>query len=132
MALKPKVLNSEASTTEIPVPGETKTYTKVIVKSPASTREIDLPSETGTYTTTSLNGGGTYSEWAEILCESKLTTAKIIQIQRALKAAGYDPGPIDDIIGPRTRAKLLEYQKAKGLPQGNLNIETLRSLGVEK
>ena len=54
----------------------------------------------------------------------------IIQIQKALKAKGYDPGPIDDVFGPLTKTALIQYQKDKGLPVGNLNLETLKSLGV--
>ena len=48
-----------------------------------------------------------------------------------LKAAGYNnPGPIDNILGSQTKSALLQYQKDKNLPQGNLNLETLKSLGV--
>jgi peptidoglycan hydrolase-like protein with peptidoglycan-binding domain len=60
-----------------------------------------------------------------------MTTEKIVSIQRALKSAGYDPGPIDDVIGPRTRLALEAYQKDKGLPIGNINRETMQSLGIE-
>jgi len=33
-------------------------------------------------------------------------------------------------MGPRTREALIQFQKDNGLPIGNLNIETLRALGV--
>src|SRR5690606_24112304 len=36
-------------------------------------------------------------------------------IQRALAAAGYSPGPIDGIIGPRTREAVKAFQNAFGL-----------------
>lgn len=36
-------------------------------------------------------------------------------IQRALKAAGYDPGPIDGKIGKKTKAAIIDFQKANGL-----------------
>ncbi len=39
----------------------------------------------------------------------------ILEIQKALKAAGYDPGPLDGIDGPRTHAALTAFQQAKGL-----------------
>ncbi len=39
--------------------------------------------------------------------------------QKALKAAGYDPGPIDGVLGPRTKAALEAFQADKGLePDG--------------
>lgn len=31
------------------------------------------------------------------------------QVQRALATAGYDPGPIDGIMGPRTKSALQKY-----------------------
>jgi peptidoglycan hydrolase-like protein with peptidoglycan-binding domain len=74
---------------------------------------------------------GGLQDWKEVLCSNKLTTEKVIEIQKALKSRGYDPGPLDDVLGPVTRAALVKYQKEKGLPVGNLNIETLKSLGVE-
>ena len=73
---------------------------------------------------------GGFQGWREILCANDLTTSKISEIQRALKNAGYNPGPIDNIMGSQTKSALKAYQKAKGLPVGNLNIETLKSLGV--
>jgi peptidoglycan hydrolase-like protein with peptidoglycan-binding domain len=45
--------------------------------------------------------------------------------QQALKAKGYDPGPIDGIHGPRTSAAIRDYQKAEGLKvTGDMNAET--------
>lgn len=37
------------------------------------------------------------------------------QLQKALRLAGYCPGKIDGIIGPKTRAATSEFQKAKGM-----------------
>jgi hypothetical protein len=31
------------------------------------------------------------------------------EVQRALVAAGYDPGPIDGIMGPRTKSAVRKY-----------------------
>lgn len=39
----------------------------------------------------------------------------ILEIQQALKAAGYDPGPLDGKEGQRTRAALVAYQRDRGL-----------------
>jgi len=36
-------------------------------------------------------------------------------LQQQLKAAGFDPGPIDGVFGPRTKAAVEAYQKANGL-----------------
>ena len=39
----------------------------------------------------------------------------VIELQRGLKALGYDPGPIDGRAGARTRAAVRQYQEASGL-----------------
>lgn len=39
------------------------------------------------------------------------------QVQELLKAAGFDPGYIDGVVGPRTRDALRRYQASQGLPQ---------------
>ncbi|MBC7975941.1 MAG: peptidoglycan-binding protein [Myxococcales bacterium] len=49
--------------------------------------------------------------------------------QLALKRLGYDPGPVDDVYGQRTRSALTRFQRAKHLPvSGTLDDETLRLL----
>jgi peptidoglycan hydrolase-like protein with peptidoglycan-binding domain len=40
---------------------------------------------------------------------------KIRQEQLRLRAAGFDPGPIDGVLGPRTKAAMQRYQKSLGL-----------------
>ena len=74
---------------------------------------------------------GSYADWVEVLCGTKITSATVIAIQRALRAKGYDPGPDDNVLGPKTNAAIIKYQKENNLPSGNLNLETLKSLGVE-
>jgi hypothetical protein len=74
---------------------------------------------------------GGFSEWREVLCPVKTTDYTITQIQRALKDAGYDPGPIDGVFGSQTKGALIKFQKANNLPQGRLDIETLKKLGVQ-
>jgi hypothetical protein len=38
------------------------------------------------------------------------------QAQERLKTAGFNPGPIDGLFGPQTRAALRRYQASQGLP----------------
>jgi len=59
-----------------------------------------------------------------------MNAVTIKELQRALSSAGFNPGPIDGIYRPLTRAAVGRFQKAKGLPSGALTIETLRALHV--
>ena len=43
------------------------------------------------------------------------SAGRVRAVQRALARLGYDPGPVDGAIGPRTRAALRAYQDASGL-----------------
>ncbi len=57
--------------------------------------------------------------------------ARIRRVQEALKNEGHDPGPIDGVMGPKTKEALREYQKQENLQQtGRLDRETLSKLGV--
>jgi murein L,D-transpeptidase YcbB/YkuD len=57
------------------------------------------------------------------------STKRVKQVQRALKQAGFDPGPIDGLIGHRTHAALIEFQKAHGLESdGVLGVKTWEAL----
>lgn len=53
--------------------------------------------------------------------------------QEALKSKGFDPGPVDGVVGAKTRAAVREYQKQNKIrPTGHLGGETYGSLGVER
>lgn len=74
---------------------------------------------------------GGFTEWREVVCNYKVTADLNQQIQRALRDKGYDSGPIDNIIGTKTKAALVAFQKKNNLPIGNLNIETMYALGID-
>jgi peptidoglycan hydrolase-like protein with peptidoglycan-binding domain len=40
------------------------------------------------------------------------------QVQAMLTKLGYDPGPVDGIMGPKTVAALRHYESANNLPRG--------------
>jgi peptidoglycan hydrolase-like protein with peptidoglycan-binding domain len=51
--------------------------------------------------------------------------------QQALKERGFDPGPIDGTMGPKTRAALADFQKKEGLkPTGTLDKKTMARLST--
>jgi peptidoglycan hydrolase-like protein with peptidoglycan-binding domain len=51
--------------------------------------------------------------------------------QEALKTQGFDPGPVDGYMGPRTRAAISDYQRKNDLPvTGMLDDATMAKLNV--
>ena len=148
-----RVVKTPATTREEIIPAEYKTVTKRVVKTPATVREevipaeyntvtmrklktaaatnaIEIPAEYATITKTRLVKKGGFTEWREVLCNDAVTQYTVRQIQEALRSRGYDPGPIDDIMGVLTKKALTKYQKDQGLPVGQLDFETLKSLGI--
>lgn len=51
----------------------------------------------------------------------------VIRVQQALKAKGYDPGPIDGIVGPKTNAAMVTFQMSHGIT-GNDAVAWARTL----
>ena len=55
--------------------------------------------------------------------------SRVQQAQARLKAAGFDPGPSDGTLGPKTRDALRRYQRTQGLQAtGELDAQTLDAL----
>jgi hypothetical protein len=53
-------------------------------------------------------------------------------VQAALEREGYDPGPVDGVMGPGTRDAIADYQSDHGLyVTGEINDSLLRSLELE-
>jgi hypothetical protein len=72
-------------------------------------------------------GGGMKVGKGVTLIQEQVKTA-----QQKLKDAGYDPGPIDGIVGPKTRAAIRGFQQAKGLPvTGKLDQKTASAMGLQ-
>jgi len=57
--------------------------------------------------------------------------SQVMAMQQALKERGFEPGPIDGVMGPRTSSALKEYQKAENLKMtGRIDRDTAAKLGV--
>jgi peptidoglycan hydrolase-like protein with peptidoglycan-binding domain len=51
-------------------------------------------------------------------------------VQRALRDKNEDPGPIDGVVGPRTRSAVRAFQKRYGMePSGKVDNQLLFALG---
>ncbi len=125
-----KVLVTAASSREEDVPAEVKITTRKVVDEPARNEKIEIPATYKSVMKKILVAKGGYQDWKEVLCADKLNEQRILAIQKALKAEGYDPGPFDNMFGAKTKEALIKFQQDKGLPVGNLNMETLKVLGV--
>lgn len=128
-----QVIKTPATVREEIIPAEYENQSMRKVKTPAATRTIEIPAEYQTITKTRLVRQGGFTEWREVVCSNQITSALITQVQRALIAKGYNVGPagVDNVFGTDTKAALVKYQRDNGLPVGNLDKETLKSLGIE-
>ena len=67
--------------------------------------------------------------WTEVLCDNDMSECRISEIQRALSRGGYNPGPIDGIVGRQTMAAVKAFQKDFNLAVADhLTVETVRAL----
>ena len=70
-------------------------------------------------------------EWREILCQTNMTQDRISDIQASLAKKGFDPGPIDGVVGYRTMEAVNNFQAKNKLPVDKyLNVATIKALGV--
>jgi peptidoglycan hydrolase-like protein with peptidoglycan-binding domain len=59
-----------------------------------------------------------------------LNQAGIRQVQLALQKKGFDPGPIDGVLGARTREAVRSFQEYYGIKaSGQIDNQTLYALG---
>jgi outer membrane murein-binding lipoprotein Lpp len=147
-----KVLKTPATTREEAIPAEYKTITRTVVDKPATTRKIEIPAEYATVKVRNLVSPPkevrtpieaeyrtvtkqamvkpSYMEWRQILCETNMNQGTILDVQKALKAKSFDPGPLDGIYGGQTRSAVHAFQKANKLPTGALTYGTVKALGL--
>src|SRR5262245_27044957 len=58
--------------------------------------------------------------------------SNIKAVQQALKDKGYDPGPVDGVVGSRTKEAIKSFQTASNIrATGTINAETAEKLGVQ-
>jgi len=133
-------------------PARYKTVTRRVVKTPASTKTVEIPAQykivkvrklvsapqekrieiPAKYKTITkrIKVAEQRLEWRPVLCQTNMTRELISEVQRALKTAGFDPGPVDGVVGRGTLRAVDAYQREKGLARGGLTMDTLKSLGV--
>ena len=124
-----KVLKKTPTIKKIPLEPKYKTVKVRKLVSPAKTKRVKIPAEYQTVTKR-IKVSDEHMEWVPILCETNFNVGLITQLQKKLKAAGFDPGKIDGQYGKSTYEAVTKFQKKNGLASGHLTMETLRALGV--
>jgi peptidoglycan hydrolase-like protein with peptidoglycan-binding domain len=62
-----------------------------------------------------------------------LASAEVRELQRRLRAVGFDPGPLDGSAGPTTANAARKYQRARGLAvTGEVDHDLLARLRAER
>ena len=126
-----RVIAEPAKVIEVPVDAVYKNVPTKVLVTPESVSEVTIPAQYKTVNERRLIKKGGYSVWTEILCASKTSSSTVRGVQKALADKGYTVGPIDGVMGLQTQTALKQFQTDNGLPIGNLNIETLKALGLK-
>lgn len=129
--IKKRVMVSPPTTRTVQIPAKYKTVAVTrLVEAPREVRET-IPAVYQTVSKQELVSDGRM-EWRSILCKTNMTAGRISLIQQALERAGYNPGPIDGIVGPETMRAVNAYQRDNNLPVDKyLNVKTVKALGVK-
>ncbi len=127
-------LTSDATivSTDVPAQYTTRTFDKLAA--PASTTTTDIPAQYNTVTKRNLVKAGGFTDWREVVCDTDVTPALVRRVQEALMAKGYalPQYGADNNLGEETKAALVKFQRENNLPIGQLDIETLKALGVKR
>ncbi len=147
-----KVLKTPVSTKSSPIPAKYKTVSRTVLDQPATTRVVPIPAVYKTVKVRELARAASVKrsviperyqnitkkvkvtdailKWQPVICKTDMSRPSIRSVQKALKASGINPGPIDGIMGWRTKAAIEKYQRRNGLSTGALTKETTSSLGL--
>ena len=128
--IQKRVMSQPPSTKVVTIPAKYQTVSVTKLVSPAQEKKIVIPATYQTITKQVKTSEG-QMEWREILCQTNMTENRITDIQRALKSKGFNPGPIDGVIGSQTMAAVNSFQAKNNLPADKyLNIATVKALGI--
>lgn len=78
--------------------------------------------------------GGSIGEGLALSREAAPPSPRFVrEAQRALRDLGYQPGPLDGVVGPRTKQALVRYQQAERIQvTGRLDSETMVRLDIQE
>ena len=125
-------LASDAATTSADIAAQYTTRSYKKLANAAATTVTETPAQYNSVTKTNLVTPGGFTEWREVVCDADITPALYRRVQQALNDKGYNVGAVDGIIGAGTKAQLVKFQRDNNLPIGQLDVETLKALGVNR
>lgn len=128
--MQKRVMSQPPTTRVVTIPAKYKTVSVTKLVSPAQEKRVEIPE---TYQTVSkqVKKSEGRMEWREILCQTNMTQDRISDIQASLAKKGFDPGPIDGVVGYRTMEAVNNFQAKNKLPVDKyLNVATIKALGV--
>ena len=130
VAVERQILAEAATTATTAVPAEYRTLQVRELVSPASERRIVIPARTRTVTSRVETAPGQL-EWRQVVCQPDITPEVVVSIQTALRDQGFNPGPIDGIIGRATLEAMEKFQSENSLGRGGITYESLEKLEVQ-
>lgn len=128
-AIEKQVVDQPARVERRIKPAVTRPVQRRVILEPAREVVVPIPAEYALVDKTVV-ASPSRTAWISILCETNMTPGIISRIQQALQTRGFNPGPIDGKPGRRTLTAVQAFQKANGLGEYGLTMETVRALGV--
>lgn len=129
-SIERQVVNTVATTVASAVPATYETIAVEELVTAASERRIAIPARTRTVTSRVETAAGQL-EWRQVLCETDMSPDIVVSIQQALRREGFNPGPVDGIVGRTTLDAMERYQSENSLGRGGITYESLELLQVQ-
>lgn len=127
--IKKRVVKTPATVKKVEIPAVYQTQKVRKLVSPPQEKRIKVPAEKQSISKR-VRVSSPKLEWRSVLCETNMTEGMNLKIQKALKAAGFNPGPVDGVIGRQTLVAVDQFQRKNNLPTGGLTLRTLKALGI--
>jgi hypothetical protein len=125
-----QVLKEKASIKKVAVPATIKTMRMSKLVTPSTEKRIPIPAKHEMVPKRSKVSDARL-EWRQVLCETNTTKELVLNIQRALEKAGFNPGSVDGVLGNATMRAIDAYQRKHNLPHGGLTLQTIEKLGIK-
>lgn len=125
-----QVVAEPATTASTAIPAAYETFPIEELVSPATERRIVIPARTRTVTSR-VQTAPSGLEWRQVMCQDDMTPEAVTSIQAALRREGFNPGPVDGIMGRTTLDAIEAYQAENNLGRGGITYESLEQLQVD-